>query len=241
MSPPKAMHSEAVMPRLYFPVFCWFCIMLCSFITVSTRWCTKSFVLLIVHLPLRCDDQNLATPLRLRPSHDDNTERRKGLRSVCECVCVHMCTLAFGSADSVHVQHTDTPQFSTGNHRKQSFDAISISIRNDKQGFFFKNSMSPMAYMLSIGSLQTPSCSGGGTTLKTKTMFKKRNTFERVSGAFCALSPHCVFQTTTPADSAALALESSTKTITETFPTYFFLSISCFCYASPPLLSSSSN
>lgn len=161
-------------------------------------------------------------------------------------VCVWVCMCAY-----VHTRFWECRQCSRAEHRHttvlhrkpQETEFWRDLYKHSKwqTRLFFKNSMSPMAYMLSIGSLQTPSCSGGGTTLKTKTMFKKRNTFERVSGAFCALSPHCVFQTTTPADSAALALESSTKTITETFPTYFFLSISCFCYASPPLLSSSSS
>lgn len=125
----------------HLPGCIWGTIQRCFFSAASTRCCTKSAA--NVHQP-----EAQAPPRTPQPSV-----------FVCVCVCcVRVCTRAFESAD-VHVHlsiaaHRDT----TGNHRKQSFDAISVNMRNGKQDFFFlfQYIMSLLASTLSIGSLQTP-------------------------------------------------------------------------------------
>lgn len=152
-----------------------------------------------VHQSQRCND----TP---PPCQSNNTSGRRTLRSICACVSVGRCV---GRADGVHVhslQHRDA----TVLHRKPHILMLWTCKMVNKMAFFSflsffsfflkkKHSVSPMARMRSIGSLEAPSYSGGGAALRGEAMLIKEKSFlhpltsacdsDDHSGSSCHFSP----------------------------------------------------
>lgn len=91
-----------------------------------------------------------------------------------------------------------------------------------------------MAYMLSIGSLQTPSYLGGGTALRAETILIKEKPFEGFLVLFAPSHLSVIFR----GHSGRFCNFSSGKQNSpKMFPPALFLSFLCLCYASPLLLS----
>lgn len=150
---------------------------------------------------------------------------------VCVCACVHN---RFGSADSVHVHLNCSTQRHHRKPQETEFDAISISMRKHKQDFlfFYKYSVSPMARMPSIGSLQPPSYAGGGIALKTETMLKKEKRL--LKDFWCFLHPLtsvCVSEGQPDKNcnfSPGKAVRFSQKTVPILFIPFFLMFVLCF-------------
>ena len=185
------------------------------------------------------------------PSHGDNTERRGRCRSVRACVwlcaCVHN---RFGSADSVHVHLNCSTQRHHRKPQETEFDAISISMRKHKQDFlfffffffFFKYSVSPMAHLPSIGSLQTELRGWGNCTQNRHNVKKKEKRLLKGFWSFLRpLSPQYVFQRASLTKTVTSALGRLWDSPQKMFRSSLSLSFWCLCYASSLLLSSSSS
>lgn len=143
-----------------------------SFFAASTRWCTKSSVQKLSIKPSRVPapyspevqwPRSGRSPEAPPPRMSEQQQLKEWRTQHCVCLCVYVClrvcvfvfyvsTFALGSADVVHVHlwlaaHRDT----TVLHRKPQL--LTHRTWNDKQYFSFF--WSPIAHILSIGSLQT--------------------------------------------------------------------------------------